>query len=76
MIGRATTSGSAVAADAGFRRPLLEEHAVPVALRPTFCPVPYSRVPCATAQAEPRTAAILRTTAILRAAARAAEVLP
>ena len=70
MIGRATNSGSAVAADAGFRRHLLEEHAVPVVPGPTFAPAPYSRVPCATAQAGPRTAAILHV------AARAAEALP
>ena len=69
MIGRATNSGSAAAADAGFRRHMLEEHAVPVVPGPTFCPAPYSRLPCATAEAEPR------TTAILRVAACAAEAL-
>ena len=70
MIGRATTSGPAFAAEAGFRRHLLEEHAVPVVPSPTFAPAPHSRVPCATAGAEPRTAAILHV------AARAAEALP
>ena len=69
MIGRATTSGPAFAADAGFRRHLLEEHAVPVVPGLTFAPAPYSRVPCATAEAEPRSAAILHV------AAHAAEAL-
>jgi hypothetical protein len=70
MIGRATAYGPAFAAEAGFRRPLLEEHAVPVARGPTFDPVPCPRVPRATAEAEPRTATTLRV------AARAAEALP
>ena len=70
MIGRATTSGPAFAADAGFRRHPLEEHAVPVVPGPTFGPAPYSRVSCATAQVEPRTAATLHV------AACAAEALP
>ena len=70
MIGRVTNSSSAVATDAGFRRHLLEEHAVPVVSGPTFCPAPHPRVPCATARAEPRAAAILRI------AACAAEALP
>jgi hypothetical protein len=70
MIRRATTSGPAFAAEAGFRRHLLEEHAVPVAPGPTFAPAPHSRGPRATAEAEPRTAAILHV------AARAAEALP
>ncbi len=69
MIGRVTNSSSAVAADAGFRRHLLEEHAVPVVPGPTFGLAPHCHVPCATAQAEPRTAACLRV------AARAAEAL-
>ena len=56
-------------ADAGFRRHLLEEPAVFVVPGPTFAPAPYSRVPCTTAQAE------LRTAAILWVAARAAEAL-
>jgi hypothetical protein len=69
MIGRAATSGPASAAEASFRRHLLEENAVPVAPGPTFAPAPHSRVPSATAAAEPRTAA-------LHVAARAAEALP
>ncbi len=70
MIGRATTSSPASAAGAGFRRHLLEEHAMPVVSGPTFAPAPHSRIPRATAAAEPRTAATLHV------AARAAEVLP
>ena len=70
MIGRAIISGPAFAAEAGLRRHLLEEHAVPVAPGPTFAPAPCPRVPRAAAEAEPRTAAILRV------AARAAEALP
>ena len=70
MIGRATTSGPAFAAEAGFRRHLLEEHAVPVVPGPIFGPAPCPRVPRATAEAGPRTAAILHV------AARAAEALP
>ncbi len=69
MIGRATNSGPTVAADAGFHRHLLEEHAVPVALGPTFCPAPHSHISCAIEEAEPR------TTATLCIAARAAEAL-
>ena len=70
MIGRATAYDPASAAEAGFRRHLLEEHAVPVVLGPTFAPAPCPRVPRATAEAEPRTAAILHV------AVRAAGALP
>ena len=53
MIGRATASGPAFAAEAGFRRHLLEEHAVPVVPGPTFAPAPHSRVAAREAEALP-----------------------
>ena len=70
MIGRTTNSGPTAAADAGFHYQLLEEHAVPVALGPTFCPAPYSHISCAIEEDEEP-----RTTATLCIAARAAEAL-